>query len=198
VNPPRTTEERQAEIRAPRTTEDVRRYPPTVRSEGFRLSPSTRLNMYYAEPDKYLNPHPMDAEGLAFFVSLLAPEVRAGRAVVSGVSLVGRAVKSVRGGSSAAKAASTPVGRRGQPITVVTRNGRARIRDRVFTGHALDRMQGRGIMPSVVEEAIRNGVRSRQGLTKLKFFDPNNKITVVTSRRGRVITVGHGEMRRGR
>lgn len=39
----------------------------------------------------------------------------------------------------------------------LTRNQEAVIDRHRYTGHALDRMQNRGIVPSVVEDSIRNG-----------------------------------------
>ncbi len=62
---------------------------------------------------------------------------------------------------SLAKIMTIPVGvRRSQMRVRPGTNSPAVIGGRQYSGHALDRMQERGIMPSVVEHAIRTGVRS--------------------------------------
>lgn len=61
-------------------------------------------------------------------------------------------------GDGRQKPPSTPIGRRGQPLNCSGSNSAKIINGRVFTGHALDRMQGRGITPSIVESVIKNGV----------------------------------------
>ncbi|HGH5398739.1 TPA: hemagglutinin repeat-containing protein, partial [Raoultella planticola] len=73
---------------------------------------------------------------------------------------------------------------RNQPITISNRE---------YSGHALDRMQDRGITPSVVENAIKNGnsTPSRGGTTV--HFDPESKVSVVTNETGKVVTVKYGD-----
>ena len=59
-----------------------------------------------------------------------------------------------------------------------------------FSGHALDKMQNRGIMPSVVKYVIQNGrsVKSRTG-TK-SFYDSKNHVQVIiNSQTNKIITV---------
>ncbi|WP_142285811.1 hemagglutinin repeat-containing protein, partial [Klebsiella pneumoniae] len=60
-----------------------------------------------------------------------------------------------------------------QPV----RNQPATISNREYSGHALDRMQDRGITPSVIENVIKNGksTPSRNGTTV--HFDPKNKVS---------------------
>ncbi|MCL5773493.1 MAG: hypothetical protein M1536_03855 [Firmicutes bacterium] len=54
--------------------------------------------------------------------------------------------------------ASTTVGRLGSPMKVTPgTNSPANIGGRQYTGHSLDRMQGRGLTPSVVEDTISRG-----------------------------------------
>jgi hypothetical protein len=61
------------------------------------------------------------------------------------------------------------------------RNEDALIGGRTFGGHALDQMQNRGIMPSVVENAIQNGVQSPDPIVgRFRFYDEGNKIRVIT------------------
>nr|EKX7137111.1 VENN motif pre-toxin domain-containing protein [Klebsiella pneumoniae] len=76
-----------------------------------------------------------------------------------------------------------------QPV----RNQPATISNREYSGHALDRMQDRGITPSVIENVIKNGksTPSRNGTTV--HFDPKNKVSVVTNSSGRVVTVKYGD-----
>ena len=92
--------------------------------------------------------------------------------------------------------ASTPVGRRGQRVNFpnpnhpIPRNAPTQIGGRNFSGHALDRMQERGFTPSVVENAIENGVRLPGRDGTFIYRDPVNNFRVVTNaENGRVITV---------
>jgi RHS repeat-associated protein len=85
---------------------------------------------------------------------------------------------------------SAPNGRKGNPIEISPgTNAPTNIGGRDFSGHAIDRMQGRGVPPSAVEESIKNG-RQEQGNTPgtTVHIGPNG-VTVVTGPGGRVITV---------
>ena len=75
-----------------------------------------------------------------------------------------------------------------QPV----RNKGTNINGREYSGHALDRMQDRGIMPSVIENTIQNGVSapSRNGTTT--YYDSINNVKVVLNDSGKVITVTYG------
>ncbi|WP_067886115.1 PA14 domain-containing protein [Nocardia vaccinii] len=85
---------------------------------------------------------------------------------------------------------STPVGsRRSEMDTQKSNNTRGNIGGRDYTGHALDRTQGRGIPPSVVEDTIQHGIKSpgnQPGTTR--YFSPENGVAVITNDRGDVIT----------
>ena len=72
------------------------------------------------------------------------------------------------------------------------RNDAAAIGGRTYSGHALDRMQDRGITPSVVEDAIRNGQSypSRGGTTV--YHSPDNNVSVVVNAQGDVVTTRYG------
>ncbi|WP_320018251.1 RHS repeat-associated core domain-containing protein [Labilibaculum manganireducens] len=86
--------------------------------------------------------------------------------------------------------ASNPIGRRGNPIDIAGgTNLPTTINGRNYSGHALDRMQGRGIMPSVIEEAIKNPLRIVRGnkLNTWQFFGDGLK--VIINQYGDVITV---------
>jgi hypothetical protein len=73
-----------------------------------------------------------------------------------------------------------------QPV----RNTATIIGNRKYTGHALDRMQNRGIMPSVIEETIGVGQKSKGNTPgTVKHYDSKNKISVILNKKGDVITV---------
>lgn len=76
-----------------------------------------------------------------------------------------------------------------QPV----RNQPAVVNNRDYTGHALDRMQDRGITPTVVENVIKSGIStpSRGGTTS--YYDSKNNISVVTNSTGKVVTVKYGK-----
>jgi hypothetical protein len=95
--------------------------------------------------------------------------------------------------------AATPIGRSGNPLSIVTEDGipantPGSVAGRDYTGHAFDSMQSRGIPPSVVENTIQNGATSAGNVAgRTVHFDPVNNISVVTdSAFGRVITVRPG------
>ncbi|PKM47123.1 MAG: hypothetical protein CVV05_00035 [Gammaproteobacteria bacterium HGW-Gammaproteobacteria-1] len=60
---------------------------------------------------------------------------------------------------------------------------------RDYSGHALDRMQGRGVPPSAVEDAIQNGASKPGNQPDTTVHTGENGVTVVTGSRGNVITV---------
>ena len=65
------------------------------------------------------------------------------------------------------------------------------INGHLYRGHALDQMQNRGIPPSVVENTIEKGeiVNVDKNLGTIEFYDPINKIKVVTNEREEIVTV---------
>ena len=84
---------------------------------------------------------------------------------------------------------STPTGQRGSPMDVEPgTNKPCNINGRDYTGHALDRMQGRGVTPSSVEDAIENGT-STPGNQPDTTVHSGDGVTVVTGSNGQVITV---------
>jgi RHS repeat-associated protein len=88
------------------------------------------------------------------------------------------------------KPASTPVGRRGSPLDVEPgTNDPANIDGRDYTGHALDRMQGRGVTPTPVEDTIQNGSSAPGNTPGTTVYTGPNGLTVVTGSGGQVITV---------
>jgi RHS repeat-associated protein len=83
----------------------------------------------------------------------------------------------------------TPAGRRGKPLEVKPGTNKPDIiKGRKYTGHAHDRMQGRGIPPSKVEDVIRKGKRKpgkQPGTTEIS----DGEVTVIVNKKGDVITV---------
>jgi hypothetical protein len=74
---------------------------------------------------------------------------------------------------------TSPVGRLGNELIIKPgTNKPAIINGRQYSGHALDRMQGRGITPSIVEDAILHGTISvgREG-SKI-YSSPNAKVII--------------------
>lgn len=62
-----------------------------------------------------------------------------------------------------------------------SRNSSTIINERAYVGHALDRMQDRGLTPLCIEEAIKNGVKEPNKIKgRMQFYSPENKIVVVT------------------
>lgn len=92
--------------------------------------------------------------------------------------------------------ASTPIGGKGDKFMTVPSgtNKATTINSRNFSGHALDRMQEQGIMPSVVENVIENGQYLGGKVPNTSaYYDNVNNITVITnSTNGNVITVHFG------
>ncbi|HKV23101.1 MAG TPA: RHS repeat-associated core domain-containing protein [Candidatus Acidoferrum sp.] len=92
-------------------------------------------------------------------------------------------------------AARYPVGRRRSNMYVGSgeengppTNAPATILGREYSGHALDRMQGRGLTPTVVEEIIASGTESA-GTEPGTTMHSAQGITVITNQTGRVVTV---------
>jgi hypothetical protein len=88
------------------------------------------------------------------------------------------------------KPASTPIGRRGNPIDVKRgTNQPTTIGGRIYSGRAADQMQGRGISPSAVEETIQNGQTGPGNGPGETEHTGTNGVKVVTGADGQVITV---------
>ncbi len=91
--------------------------------------------------------------------------------------------------------ASSFLGSRAMPLNdklkLPPRNLPGNVNGVPYSGHAFDRMQDRGIMPSVVDETITAGVKS-PGKTpsELLYYDPVNKIGLCRDiQTGRIVTV---------
>lgn len=80
-----------------------------------------------------------------------------------------------------------------QPPYQGVRNTSTTINGRRYTGHALDRMQDRGIMSSTVENTIKEGVRiPGDNALEWKYYDFENKINVIIGDDQQIITVFPG------
>jgi hypothetical protein len=101
--------------------------------------------------------------------------------------------------ASTASEASLPIGSRRlqlnqpeppsyQPI----RNNPTNIDGLDYSGHAIDRMQDRGLMPSVVENTIRTGVPTPSRLGATVYYDSVNNVSVVVNAQGKVVTLRYG------
>jgi RHS repeat-associated protein len=87
------------------------------------------------------------------------------------------------------------IGSRRNPVDVPPGTNKPTvINDRLFTGHALDRMQRNGIVPSAVEDTIRAGSEypGNDPGTSLFYSAADNLSVVIDSASGRVITVRYG------
>ncbi|MBC6480336.1 MAG: DUF4258 domain-containing protein [Hormoscilla sp. GM7CHS1pb] len=94
--------------------------------------------------------------------------------------------------------ASKPVGRKEAPLKVVSETNTSQIiAGREYSGHALDRMQRRGLTPSVVENTIESGTSMSGKVTgTTAYHDSINNVTVIiNTNSGRVVTVSYGKIR---
>jgi hypothetical protein len=94
------------------------------------------------------------------------------------------------------KPASTPVGRRGDELNVISgTNQPVTIGGRKYIGHAADQMQARGVPPSAVEDAIQNGMARPGNKPGRTLHIGVDGVKVVTDSDGQVITVIPGKRR---
>ena len=103
-------------------------------------------------------------------------------------------------GSSACGSGSIPMGsKRNQfnqpknPSYQPIRNQSTNVNGLDYSGHALDRMQDRGLTPSVILNTIENGNSTpSRGRTTL-YYDSINNVSVVINSQGKVVTVKYGK-----
>lgn len=127
----------------------------------------------------------------------LIPGVSEFNSARRGINAVDGAVDATKGLGGAGREATGFLGRAGNELKNApyqkVRNEATQINGRDFSGHALDQMQNRGLMPSVVENALRTGTQfpTRAGTTG--YYDATNNVrTIVNSETGRVVTVIRG------
>jgi RHS repeat-associated protein len=141
-------------------------------------------------PYRYVDPdgrNPLVIEG-----AILGGEIGAvGGPIGAAVGIVGGGFAALWLGDKAVTwIASSVGGNRGSPMDVKDgTNPPTTIGGRDYSGHSQDRMQGRGVPPSAVEEAIKNGTSkpSRDGTTV--HTDSKNGVQVVVNSDGKVVTV---------
>lgn len=133
-------------------------------------------------------------------------------AKVGGEVAGGRRIGSVEGGAGAGlvddgmtaaggpTGASLPLGSKRlqfnqpkNPSYQPVRNESTTIGNTDYSGHALDRMQDRGIMPSVVQNTINTGAATPSRLGTTVYYDAGNNVSVVTNAKGKVVTVKYGK-----
>jgi len=109
-------------------------------------------------------------------------------------ALFGLGTAAAPAASQSLSRASEMMGTRGSPMSVAARNVATQIGDRVFSGHALNQMQGRGLYPSVVENAIQTGQRFAGNTSgEAGFYDVINNVTVIINAlNGTVVTTRFG------
>jgi RHS repeat-associated protein len=122
------------------------------------------------------------------------------------VLLGGAVLTRSRSLAKAAARASTPVGRRTTIMPQADRsphtpqhvnppyqrvqNAPGSVNGVNYSGHAFDQMRNRGLVPSVVENALRTGTRTLGNTPGTTVFtDATNSVRVITNAEGRVITV---------
>ena len=93
------------------------------------------------------------------------------------------------------QSATAPVGRGGSPMSVTPgTNAPAAIGGVNYSGHALDQMQGRGVIPSAVKSTIENGTIFSTGPGTTGYYEAAaNLRVIVNSTNGRVVTVIPGK-----
>ena len=123
-------------------------------------------------------------------VNVVAGSLRVGGSIASAGAI---APKGTVSQIDDAVSARTPVGRQGQntsfpnPNAPIPRNTSGTVNGRNYSGHAFDRMQERGLAPSVVEDTIRRGSQSH-GRDGAKIFT-TDQATVIVNPNGSVKTV---------
>lgn len=72
----------------------------------------------------------------------------------------------------------------------LVRNETTVINNKTYVGHALDRMQDRGFMPSVIENALKTGKASQTKIPgRVQYYDPANNLRVIIQDNERIISI---------
>lgn len=96
----------------------------------------------------------------------------------------------LKGGGGNSGSAYNPTGRSGNPMNTKGSNSPAVIGERTYSAHAVDRMQGRGVPPSAVENTIKAGVTYPTNPGTTGYYDSTNNLRVIiNSKTGDVVTV---------
>ena len=107
---------------------------------------------------------------------------------------ISRFVKSIKKAEIYINRSTSFIGSKRVPLDYApyqtVRNESAVINGRKYTGHALDRMQDRGFIPSSIENTLKTGnVSNADFLGGLEYYDPVNRIKVIIDESGQIITV---------
>ncbi|NTX71009.1 DUF4258 domain-containing protein [Lelliottia amnigena] len=93
-------------------------------------------------------------------------------------------------GGAGPRGAFNPTGRSGSPMNANGSNSATVIGERAYSAHAIDRMQGRGVPPSAVENTIKTGTTYSTNSGTTGYYDATNNLRViVNSENGNVVTV---------
>lgn len=112
-----------------------------------------------------------------------------GRGIGWGIEALSDSAELGADAGEAASDARTPIGSRRSPMDVAPGTNKPTvINGREYSGHALDRMQGRGLMPSVVEDTIATGSRSAGNTPGTTVFT-SGQARVVVNATGKVVSV---------
>ena len=77
-----------------------------------------------------------------------------------------------------------------------SRNKSGTVYGRSYRGHAFDQMENRGIMPSVVEEAIKtNSYCLGKEPGTISYYDKVNNVTIILNNKGQVVTTSFGDIK---
>jgi hypothetical protein len=139
----------------------------------------------------FLDRHAFDLTASSLATAAVAAVVAGGEAGMDGLESLIQSAEPEMAETPMDTDPSSPIGRRGNPMDVAQgTNSPTTINGVDYSGHALDQMQGRGVMPSVVEDTINYGEASpgnRPGTTV--YSSGENRVSVVVNSSGRVITV---------
>lgn len=92
--------------------------------------------------------------------------------------------------------ANVVMGRKGSEMLVESgTNVPGVVNGRAYSAHAFDQMQGRGIMPSVIDDTIATGVPAASRGATTVYYGAGNNISVVVNAEGKVVTVSYGDLR---
>jgi hypothetical protein len=145
-------------------------------------TPPPRFSEATAQAQKLVSVHPSTARSVSLGANTLTISLASGALVV------------MEGGPSSGSQGSKRAPMKNAPHQPL-QNGDTLIGERPYSGHALDQMRNRGLTPSVVENAIKTGLRSPDPVVgRIRSFDPTNNLTVGTEGE-RVITVVPGRLR---
>jgi hypothetical protein len=148
---------------------------------------------YDAPTNTRIDVHQVDAAGTrsSQFAGLREPS-----ASPSAVARRASTTSPSRSVATEAADANVVMGRKGSEMLVEPgTNVPGVVNGRAYSAHAFDQMQGRGIMPSVVDDTIATGVPAASRGATTVFYGAGNNISVVVNAEGKVVTVSYGDLR---